>query len=423
MNFNWDLIELDEICELVTKGTTPTSIGYKYTTDGINFVKIESIDINGRFKPEKFAHINEATNEALKRSQLKNGDILFSIAGALGRVAIVPEDILPANTNQALAIIRIKEGVPLLREYLFSALSTGYSLEQIEKFRGGVAQQNLSLAQVKSFKIPIPPLPEQKRIVAILDEAFAAIDQAKAHIERNIQNAEELFQSKLNEIFSQRGEGWEESKLGEACEISMGQSPKGNTYNDKGIGTPLINGPVEFGPNPFSKTVMSKWTTAPTKMCKKGDLILCVRGSTTGRINIAGFEACIGRGVASIRYEKNQEWLNFFIRANQDQIYKLGSGSTFPNVSGKILKEIGFPEPPLELQNSLINRMNGLVEHTNQILKLYKEKLNRIEELKKSILQKAFSGELTADKVEMEVEKEVMARAAEPAEPYGIDRK
>ena len=100
-------IQLSEIAELITKGTTPTTLGYEFQDDGINFLKIECFDENGNFMDDKVAHISEECHEKLKRSQLKAGDILFSIAGAIGRVAIVTEEMLPANTNQALAIIRI----------------------------------------------------------------------------------------------------------------------------------------------------------------------------------------------------------------------------------------------------------------------------------------------------------------------------
>jgi type I restriction enzyme S subunit len=77
--------------------------------------------------------------------------------------------------------------------------------------------------------------------------------------------------------------------------------PPGETYNKFGEGIPMINGPVEFSEGPFGKTVVNQYTTAPTNLCEEGDLLLCVRGSTTGRTNIAGFKACIGRGVAAIR--------------------------------------------------------------------------------------------------------------------------
>ena len=134
----------------------------------------------------------------------------------------------------------------------------------------------------------------------------------------------------------------------------MGQSPDGSTYNTDGIGIPLINGPVEFGPGHFSKTIKSKFTTAPTKLCKEGDLILCVRGSTTGRTNIAGFDACIGRGVAAIRYTKYQAWINHYINSIRAKIYKLGTGSTFPNISSAILANLLVPLPPLPEQQRIV---------------------------------------------------------------------
>ena len=100
-------VQLSEIAELITKGTTPTTLGYEFQDEGVNFLKIECFDELGNYLPDKAAHISEECNEKLKRSQLKTGDVLFSIAGAIGRVGIVAEEMLPANTNQALAIIRI----------------------------------------------------------------------------------------------------------------------------------------------------------------------------------------------------------------------------------------------------------------------------------------------------------------------------
>lgn len=199
---NWPIVKLDNICEVITKGTTPTSVGFKFTESGINFVKIESITLNGKFISRKFASISDECNSSLKRSQLKEGDILFSIAGALGRTALVTRDILPANTNQALAIIRLKADVTIDKKYLLLALTTGVTMEQVEKHKGGVAQQNLSLGQLKSFEIPLPPISEQKRIVAILDQAFSDIEQARAKTEEKLRNLDELKKSILQKAFS-----------------------------------------------------------------------------------------------------------------------------------------------------------------------------------------------------------------------------
>ena len=100
--------KLGDLTKVITNGTTPTSVGFKFEVEGVNFVKVESIALNGDFIEHKFAHISDKANTVFKRSQLKEGDILFSIAGALGWTAIVTSEILPANTNQALSIIRLK---------------------------------------------------------------------------------------------------------------------------------------------------------------------------------------------------------------------------------------------------------------------------------------------------------------------------
>lgn len=396
----WPIVKLGDISELITKGTTPTSVGFKFTDTGINFIKVESITTSGTFLPSKFAAISEDCNEALKRSQLKVGDVLFSIAGALGRTALVTQDILPANTNQALAIIRLKSDLQIDKRFLMLALTTGLTLEQVDKHKGGVAQQNLSLAQLKTFEIPLPPIQEQKRIVAILDQAFADIDKARALTEQNLKNGRELFESYLQQVFSLRGEGWSEKDLAEVATISMGQSPKGSSYNSEEIGTPLINGPVEFGPDAFSKTIRSKYTTKPTKMCKAGDLILCVRGSTTGRMNIAGFDACIGRGVAAISSRQYQGWINHFVNFKREVIYKLGSGATFPNVSAKMLAKFRVVVPPSEIMDDVISEIETFKAQIEGVIGIYEQKLSLLASLKTSLLQKAFSGDLTKDKQE-----------------------
>jgi type I restriction enzyme S subunit len=182
----WVKRRLGDIASVVTKGTTPTSIGHAFVKEGINFVKVESISSSGDFLRGKLAHISPECHAVLSRSQLYAGDILFSIAGALGRTALVPDEILPANTNQALAIIRLMNNSGIFPEYVFRVLATGFVLEQVDNCKGGVAQQNLSLAQVKDFRIPVPPLPEQQRIVGILDA-----------LREQTQHLESIYQQKL----------------------------------------------------------------------------------------------------------------------------------------------------------------------------------------------------------------------------------
>jgi type I restriction enzyme, S subunit len=161
--------------------------------------------------------------------------------------------------------------------------------------------------------------------------------------------------------------GWEWTRLGRISEVTMGQSPPGNTYNDIGDGIPLINGPVEFSPGAFGETIKSKYTTSPTKLCKKDDLLLCVRGSTTGRTNISGFDACIGRGVASIRSKIFSMYLNWFIVSLRESIYSKGTGSTFPSISFDKITELVCPVPPINEQRRIVAKVDELMALCDQL--------------------------------------------------------
>ena len=187
---------LGDVATVITKGTTPTSLGFDFNEDGINFIKIESITENGDFLVEKFAHIDDECNEKLKRSQLASNDILFSIAGAIGRVAIVTEDVLPANTNQALAIIRIPTGIFNYR-FLTYVLQSPIIVEQFEKQKQGVAQLNLSLKDIGNLYIPQFPMPEQEQIVAVLDKVSDLIAMRK----KQLQKLDDLVKSRFVEMF------------------------------------------------------------------------------------------------------------------------------------------------------------------------------------------------------------------------------
>jgi type I restriction enzyme S subunit len=168
------MVDVRSVSERITKGTTPTTAGHSYQTEGITFLKVESIAEDGSLIPEKFAFISAHCHSEQLRSQLKGGDVLFSIAGALGRVAIVPVDILPANTNQALSIIT-PDHDRVFSGYLAHALRAAPILAQAERQKTGVAQYNLSLQQVGELTLPLPPLATQQVIVAEIESEQALV--------------------------------------------------------------------------------------------------------------------------------------------------------------------------------------------------------------------------------------------------------
>ena len=154
---DWQEIPLEKLCEVVTKGTTPTTLGKPFTEQGVNFIKGESIQENHTFDLQKMSHISDETNQLLKRSIIYSDDILFTIAGTLGRFAMVDEDLLPANTNQAVCIIRSSsERVSPI--FLYSFFIGNWHNEFYAKRVQQAVQQNLSLGTIKSLPILIPPL-------------------------------------------------------------------------------------------------------------------------------------------------------------------------------------------------------------------------------------------------------------------------
>lgn len=156
--------------------------------------------------------------------------------------------------------------------------------------------------------------------------------------------------------------GWKWVRLGDVSMIEMGNSPPGTTYNTAEQGLPLINGPSEFSRDPLGFTIRSQYTTAPTKICRPGDLLICVRGATTGRTNIAGFEACIGRGVALVRGGELQAYVNRLVVSRRADILALGSGSTFPSISYRHLACLLVPLPPITEQQRIVAKVDQLTK-------------------------------------------------------------
>lgn len=283
-NETWEQRELSSLSELITKGTSPLGNG----NDGdINFIKVENLDsFSGKIlscsKVSKEEHLTY-----LRRSILYKGDILFSIAGTLGRTAIVPEDILPANTNQALAIIRTKNQDP---RFLFTALKSRTVTDFIKKNPTVGAQPNLSLAQVGSLKIPYPSRAEQEKI----GEFFSQLDTTITLHQRKLEGLSKLKKSLLQKMFPKNGqqnpelrfpgftEAWEQRKLNEIASIYDGthQTPR---YTSNGIPFLSVENITTLQSSKFisEKDFLRDFPVYP----KKGDVLL-TRIGDVGTANV-----------------------------------------------------------------------------------------------------------------------------------------
>lgn len=194
----WVRTVVGEIAERVTKGTTPTTLGFKYSGAGIRFVKVESLK-HQRIRHELCAFISAEADAELKRSRLQAGDVLFSIAGTLGRVAVVTGADVPANTNQAIAIVRPTAAVE--SSFLAGALHHGATLGKAVRGGRGVGLQNLNLQQLSDVQVDLPPLGEQRRIVTKLEALQARSRRAREALDAVPPLLEKLRQSILAAAF------------------------------------------------------------------------------------------------------------------------------------------------------------------------------------------------------------------------------
>ena len=181
---------------------------------------------------------------------------------------------------------------------------------------------------------------------------------------------------------------WKQGVFCDIAIIEMGQSPPGHSYNNQGRGVPLINGPTEFTERfPIAR----QWTTEPTKLCQGEDILLCVRGSSTGRINISNDIYCIGRGVAAIRAESGEgstQFIEYLLHHCSQRILARTAGSTFPNIDKRSLSLIPVLIPPFPEQR----RIAEILGTWDKDIALVEQRIEAARQRKKGLMQRLLTG-------------------------------
>jgi type I restriction enzyme S subunit len=258
------------------------------------------------------------------------------------------------------------------------------------------AQPSISQEAVYSALIPLPPLAEQRRIVARIEELMDRVREARRLRQEAQKDAERLWQSVLAQTFPRPGsdlpEGWRWVQLREVCEVLMGQSPPSFTYNHDGLGLPFFQGKADFGelyPTP------RVWCTKPMKIAEAGDILISVR-APVGPTNLARERCCIGRGLAALRagHEIQTEWLLLYLRSIEQELGQSGSGSTFNALTKKELSAIVIPLPPLSEQRRIVAHLQAVQERLKALKEAQAATEAELKRLEQAILEKAFRGEL-----------------------------
>lgn len=278
--------------------------------------------------------------------------------------------------------------------------------EDLSDFITGMTVPKLNQGKLKEIPVPLPSIPEQKRIVSVLDTVFADLEQTRAKTEQNLKNARELFDSYLQQVFSQKGEGWVETTLGDILHISSSKRVYATDWTNSGV--PFFGGKeivklAQYG-TVVSNAYISeeKYMDYASKydMPQKDDILMTARGTIgVGYIVKEGDKFYYKDGnIISLRQKKptNPHFILYAFKSHKitDQIKSL-TGTTVNHLPLNKAKELNINTPSYQMQNELAYKIKRVEENVQHLIDIYEEKLNSIDELKKSILQKAFSGELT----------------------------
>jgi len=281
------------------------------------------------------------------------------------------------------------------------------------KLKDTVSQQKLGntmpyikVGMLTDFPVPVPPLPEQQRIVGILDEAFDGIATAKVNAEKNLQNASALFESHLQSVFTQRVEGWVEKTIEEVCIIGDGNHSSNYPRKDEliEVGVPfirstnLVDGRVDGTDMRFLSP--EKHAQLKKGHLKSGDILITNRGEIgkTAIVDATYDNANLNSQIAWLRCREEMDNKFLFHVLNSEDIQKhfqsAKSGAALQQFTIKQLRELKVPLPPVKQQQSIVQSLDALREETQRLESLYQRKLAALDELKKSLLHQAFSGEL-----------------------------
>ena len=329
-------------------------------------------------------------------------DVVFSYETRLGQAAIIPDGLV-CCLGRRMGLIRFNNGTVFPRYFLYQYLSPQFREFLESKTIRGATVDRLSIKDFPSFPILLPPLSEQERIVALLDEAFAGLAIAKANAEQNLQNARALFESDLQSVFSQRGEGWEERALGSVCSIARGGSPRPIseyiTTEPGGINWIKISDATSSGKYIFKTAQAIKPEgVSRSRMVNDGDFLLS-NSMSFGRPSIMRTSGCIHDGwlmLTDYAGSLTQDYLYYLLGSQlvYRQFDSLAAGSTVRNLNIELASRVILPVPPLEVQKIIAKEIEALAVETQRLTRLYERKLAALEELKKSLLHQAFNGEL-----------------------------
>jgi type I restriction enzyme S subunit len=339
------------------------------------------------------------------RKLVRANDVLFAtIRPTLRRIAVVPEHLDEQVCSTGYFVLRAKSGID--HRFVFYYLFTEDFTATMESLQKGASYPAVTDGDVKLQPIPVPPLPEQQRIVGILDKAFEGIATAKSNAEKNLQNARALFDSYLQAVFTQRGKVWIDKPLGDLATFRNGIN---YTKDSKGERIKIV-GVRNFQKNFSAPLDDLDEVTIDGKLSELDSLkqhdILAVRSN--GNIELIGRSLLVGEVTDKISHsgftirirltsaEVLPDYLCHFMKSagSRKRLTEGGTGTNIKSLNQGMLSALTIPFPPVSAQRTIVETLDRLSEETQRLETIYQQKLTALESFKKSLLRQAFTGEL-----------------------------
>lgn len=395
MKKGWVTKRLGDVCDVVGGGT-PSKDNPAFYSGKIPWATVR--DMRQEVITETECRITMQAVQSSSTNIIPAGNVVIATRVGLGKVCLLGQD---TAINQDLRGIIPQDTKTLSVRFLFWWLKT--MADTIIAEGTGATVQGVKLPFVKSLQIPVPPLSEQMRIVGLLDEAFAGLATAQAHAEQNLQNARALFESHLQAVFTQRGEGWVEKTIGDVIRFI---DYRGKTPDKKSSGLRLITaknvkmGFLQREPEEFvAPESYDSWMTRGIP--KKGDVLFTTEAPLANVAQLDSDEKVVfAQRIIIMQPEAEQldsTFLKYILLSQpvQQRIRLKGTGATVQGIKSSLLKtiEISFPKT-IKQQQTIVAQLDALSAETQRLAALYTQKLAALAALKQSLLHQAFAGEL-----------------------------
>jgi type I restriction enzyme S subunit len=390
----WPTKTLGQLCQLIS-GQHIDAKDYNTESRGVGYLT----------GPSDFGPLNPVISKWTEHPKVKAkcGDVLITVKGSgVGKINLLDQDEV-AISRQLMAV-RVTGADP---RFVHAILSSTF--DHFQSLSTGAAIPGISRGQVLGLKIALPPLPEQQRIVGILDEVFDGIATAKANAEKNLQNARALFESHLQSVFTQCGEGWVERRFEDVChkitdgthhspqkqfaERGPGRFPYITSKNIRNNYMDLSN--VAYIERAFHDEVYARCQPS------LGDVLLTKDGANTGNVTLNTIDEPFSLLSSVCLIKTNQAvvkpaFLCYHLQSSTglNSIVGQMTGAAIKRIVLKDIKKAAIPFPPLKEQDSIVTTLNSLLAETQRLESIYQQKLATLEALKKSLLNQAFTGAL-----------------------------